>query len=200
MTSIGLPMRSGSWSHWADSRKWSWPRARIATRGSAPSVVDLLDDPKSLGSISRHAQDGATRLRALARLKDADEIANVAVKSEHTDVAVSALDRVDGAEALSAIAQRARNKVAARRARMKLRQLEEASQPPHDVAVPMSAEDRQRALDLLHRAEALVTTADPDEATTALAEVRLAWAELQADVEIDAAARAPVRRGERGRA
>ena len=151
------------------------------------SVVDLLDDPKSLGSISRHAQDGATRLRALARLKDADEIANVAVKSEHTDVAVSALDRVDGAEALSAIAQRARNKVAARRARMKLRQLEEASQPAHDVAVPMSAEDRQKALDLLHRAEALVTTADPDEATTGLAEVRLAWAELQADVEIDAA-------------
>ena len=70
---------------------------------------------------------------------------------------------------------------------MKLRQLEEASQPAHDVAVPMSAEDRQKALDLLHRAEALVTTADPDEATTGLAEVRLAWAELQADMEIDAA-------------
>jgi hypothetical protein len=35
-------------------------------------VVDLLDDPKSLGSVSRHAQDGATRLRALARLNDAD--------------------------------------------------------------------------------------------------------------------------------
>ena len=39
---------------------------------------------------------------------------------------------------------------------MKLRQLEEAAQPAHDVAAPMSAEDRQRALDLLHRAEALV--------------------------------------------
>ena len=33
--------------------------------------VDLNDDPKSLGAISRHAQDGATRLRALARLTDA---------------------------------------------------------------------------------------------------------------------------------
>src|SRR5262245_14738370 len=69
-------------------------------------VVDLLDDPKSLGSISRHAQDGATRLRALARLRDAEEILNVALKAEHTDVAVSALDRVEGSEALSAIAQR----------------------------------------------------------------------------------------------
>ena len=70
---------------------------------------------------------------------------NVALKSEHTDAAVAALERVDGAEALSAIAQRARNKVAARRARTKLRQLEEARSRPHDAAVPMSAEDRQRA-------------------------------------------------------
>ena len=147
-------------------------------------VVDLLDDPKSLGAISRHAQDGATRLRALARLSDADEILNVAIKSEHTDVAVSALDRVDGSEGLSAIAQRARNKVAARRARMKLRQHEEAAQPHHETAAPMSAEDRERAVGLLHRAEALVTTADTEEATSALADVRLAWAELQADAEM----------------
>jgi hypothetical protein len=149
------------------------------------AVVDLLDDAKSLGAISRHAQDGATRQRALARLTDAEEILSVAIKSEHTDVAVSALDRVEGSEALSAIAQRARNKVAARRARMKLRQHEEAAQPPQEAAAPMSAEDRERALGLLHRAEALVTTADPEEATSALAEVRLAWAELQADVEVD---------------
>jgi hypothetical protein len=99
---------------------------------------------------------------------------------------VSALDRVDGGEGLAAIAQRARNKVAARRARMKLRLLEEVSQPPREEAAPMSDDDRQRAMSLLHRAEALVTTADPDEATTALPEVRLAWAELQADVEVDA--------------
>jgi hypothetical protein len=149
------------------------------------TVVDLLDDPKSLGAVSRHAQDGATRLRALARLQDPEEILNVALKSEHTDAAVSALDRVDGNEPLSAIAQRARNKVAARRARMKIRQLEDAAQPHDAAAAPMSPEDRQKAQDLLHRAETLVTTADPDEATSALADVRLAWAELQADAEID---------------
>jgi hypothetical protein len=150
------------------------------------AVVDLLDDPKSLGAISRHAQDGSTRLRALARLTDAEEILNVAIKSEHTDVGVSALDRVEGTEALSAIAQRGRNKVAARRARMKLRQLEEPVQPHQEAAAPMSADDRERAVGLLQRAEALVTTADPEEATSALAEVRLAWAELQADVEVEA--------------
>jgi len=151
------------------------------------AVVDLVDDPKSLGSISRHAPDGATRLRALARLSDPEEILNVAMKAEHTDVAVAALERVEGSDALSAIAQRGRNKVAARRARMKIRQQEEAAQGHQDAAVPMSAEDRERARTLLNRAEALVTTADPDEAAAALSDVRLAWAELQADVEVDAA-------------
>jgi Arc/MetJ-type ribon-helix-helix transcriptional regulator len=38
---------------------------------------------------------------------------------------------------------------------------------------------------LLQRAEALVTLTDPDEATAKLAEVRLAWAEFQADVASD---------------
>ena len=82
------------------------------------AVVDLLDEPKSLGSISRHAPDGATRLRALARLTDAEELLNVALKAEHTDAAVAALERIDRHRgAVGAIAQRARNKVAARRAR-----------------------------------------------------------------------------------
>ena len=81
------------------------------------AIVDLLDDAKSLGSISRHAQDSATRLRALGRLTDPEEVLGVALKSEHTDAAVAALERISDPEALGAIAQRARNKVAARRAR-----------------------------------------------------------------------------------
>src|SRR5687767_1968710 len=149
------------------------------------AVVELIDDQKSLGAVSRHAQDGKTRLRALERLTDADEILNVALKSEQTDSAVAALERIDGADALAAIAQRARSKVAARRARTKLRRLEEAAQPPReDAAAAMKAEDRQRALTLLHRAESLVAVADPDEAVSALAELRLAWAELSADLEV----------------
>jgi hypothetical protein len=163
----------------------------VARENTSPqvraAVVDLLDDPKCLGSVSRHAQDGQTRLRALGRLKDPDEILNVALKSEHTDVAVSALERLEDTTGLSAIAQRGRNKVAARRARTKLRQVEEASlqQKADAPAVRMSIDDRQRTMELLHQAEALVAVADPDAASTALAAVRLAWAEFQADVEID---------------
>src|SRR5919108_708490 len=65
-------------------------------------VVDLVEDPKSLGSISRNTLDGQTRLRALSRLADHEEIVNVALKSEHTDAAVAALERVDDPEALTA--------------------------------------------------------------------------------------------------
>jgi hypothetical protein len=152
------------------------------------AIIDLLDDSKALGSVSRHAQDGQTRLRALARVTAPDEIVNVALKAEHTDVAVAALERVSDPDSLSSIAQRARSRVAARRARTKLRQIEDASRPVEaEPAAAISAEDRERAMTLLHLAEALVTTADPDEATSALSQVRLAWAELQADVELEAA-------------
>ena len=152
------------------------------------SVVDLLEDQRSLGVISRHAQDSSTRLRALARIGDGDEVLGVALKAEHTDAAVAALERITSAEELTAIAQRARNKVTGRRARAKLRVIEEAAQPAvPDASVRMSADDRQRAQDLLQGAERLVAVADPDEAGHALAATRLAWAELQADVEIDSA-------------
>jgi Arc/MetJ-type ribon-helix-helix transcriptional regulator len=162
--------------------------ARASTSKAVRSaIVDVLEDQKALGSLSRHAADNSTRLRALARVSDEDELLNIALKSEHTDAAVAALERINRAEALSAIAQRARNKVATRRARTKLRALEEPSQPPPaPESTSISAADRQRATDLVTRAEALVTLTDPDEASARLSEVRRAWAELQADVAADA--------------
>ena len=155
-----------------------------AVRGA---IVDLLEDQKALGSLSRHGADNSTRLRALARVTDGEELLNVALKAEHTDVAVAALERINGAEALSAISQRARNKVAARRARTKLRALEEPQQAGQNESTSMSADDRQRAMELLQRAEGLVTLADPDAAAAKLAEVRLSWAEFQADVIVEPA-------------
>ena len=149
------------------------------------AIIDLIDEGKALGSISRHAADAQTRLRALARVSDPAELLNVALKSEHTDTAVAALERIEAADALSAVAKGARNKVAGRRAKTKVRQLEESAQPPAAPAVVrMSADDAQRARQLLHRAEAVVAIAEPDEAARALADVRLEWAELGADVEV----------------
>ena len=150
------------------------------------AVVDALDDQRSLGAIGRHALDSVSRLRALGRLTDLEELLNVAVKAEHTDVAVAALERLSDPDAITLVSQRARSKVAARRARARLRLMEEAARPVV-AEVRMGAEDRQRAVELLHRAEALVAVADPEEARGGLAAVRLAWAELQADVEVDPA-------------
>jgi hypothetical protein len=152
------------------------------------AAVDAITDQKSLGSVSRHAADGATRLRALARVTDADELLNVATKSEHTDAAVAALERIDTAEGLHAIAQRARNKVAGRRARTRLRQIEEAAQPVvAEPAAAMTPEDRERAHQLLVRIDALVVVGDTAEAAAALGDTRLAWADLQADSEVEVA-------------
>ena len=119
-------------------------------------------------------------------MTDEAELLNVALKSEHTDTAVAALERIDALDSLAAVAQRARNKVAGRRARTKARQLEEAAQPHTEPAVRMTAEDVQRARLLLHRTESVVAIADPDEAARALADVRLEWAEFGADVDIEA--------------
>lgn len=154
------------------------------------AVVDLLEDAKPLGAVSRHARDGATRLRALARVSDHAELLNVAIKSEHTDVAVGALDRLEGAEALADVAQHARSKVSARRARVRLRALEESGAAVDAAAAqPMPAAVRSRVTELLAQVDGLVTVSDPDAAAEALAATRLAWAEFQAEVlEVDPAA------------
>jgi hypothetical protein len=165
--------------------------AVVARDSSSPevraSVIDAVEDQKTLSAISRHAQDGQTRLRALQRLTSAEEILAVALKAEHTDAAIAALERVADASALATISLRARNKVAARRARARLRLAEEGVAATHDDGARMSADSRASALALVHSTEALVTVADPDEATAALAAARLAWAELQADLDVEPA-------------
>jgi hypothetical protein len=162
----------------------------VARASTSPAVreaiADLLDDQKALGSLSRHAPDVSTRLRALARISDPEELVKVALKSEHTDAAVAALERIDDVDALTAISQRARNKVATRRARTKLRD-REAPQLPASESPSMWGRYRLRALELVQGFEALVARPDPDEATAKLADVRLAWAEFGADVVADPA-------------
>ena len=149
-------------------------------------VVDALTDSRILGSVSRHAADGATRWRALLRITEADELAQVALNSEHTDVAVGAVDRLISPVALAAVAQRARNKVAMRKARSRQRLLEEALRPAAPTPSPtMTLEDRQRGAALVAEAEGLVALADSAEAEDLLARLRVGWAELQADSAVD---------------
>ena len=162
----------------------------VARESAHPGVkavaVDALSDARALGSVSRHATDGHTRLRALSRVSDPDELSAVALKSEHTDAAVAALDRLIDPAAVAAVAQRARNKVAMRKARARQRLLEDAvNTAAPSPAQAMSAEDRQRGAALVAEAEALVAVADPDEADAAVSRLRVSWAELQADTDVE---------------
>jgi hypothetical protein len=152
-------------------------------------AVEALTDSRVLGGVSRHAMDAGTRVRAVARIADADELAQVALKSEHTDSAVAAFDRLIDPAAVHAVAQRARNKVAVRKAKARLRLLEDALQPPVPVAAaePMSAEDRQRGAALAAEVEALTAEPDPAVLDDRLARARVAFAELQADTTVEEA-------------
>jgi hypothetical protein len=153
------------------------------------AIVDLLEDAKPLGAVSRHARDGATRLRALARLSDPSELLNVAIKSKHTDVAVMALDQLEGAEVLGDVAQHARSKVAARRARVRLRAIENPGVATSGATgAPLSATAQARITELQGSVDALVAVSDLVSASAALATTRLLWAEFQAEVvELDPA-------------
>ena len=141
------------------ARESAQPR-RARRRWSISSTIRSRSAPSAV-----MRQDGATRLRALARLTDADEILNVALKSEHTDAAVAALERVERCRRRS---PRSRSAPATRWPRgargRELRQIEEAAQPPPKSRSRMSREIAQRAVDAAARGRSLVAVADPDEA------------------------------------
>src|SRR5204863_559821 len=114
----------------------------------------------------------------------------VALRSEYTDSAVAAFGRLIDPATIAAVAQRARNKVAMRKARARERLLEEALRAVRPVPGPtvtMSPEDRQRAASLVAEAEALVAADDAALVEAGVTRLRVAWAELQADTDVDAA-------------
>ena len=89
---------------------------------------------------------------------------------------------------MAAVAQRARNKVAMRKARARQRLLEDAVMAAAPAPVQaMSAEDRQRGAALVAEAEALVAVPDAAEADSAIGRMRVSWAELLADTDVDPA-------------
>ena len=88
-------------------------------------MTRLADDPKALATVARRSEHAPVRMAALGRLQDAEELASTALKSSFRDVATAALERVTDRAAIKAIATRAANPAAARRARVILRGVEE---------------------------------------------------------------------------
>ena len=125
------------------------------------------------------------RLVAIERLSDAAEIEGVALRGEHADAAVAAIDRLSNpsSETLTAIADKARTKAAQKKARTLLK----AAQP-----APVAAEtgpayreaDQQKARDMVAAMRGLSSTADFAQLREAYAARRVAWVELLADADI----------------
>ena len=155
--------------------------ARAAVHESiAHDARTRVTEVRSLSGVARRAGHASVRLEALSRIGDGtiDELIAVAVKSEHKDVALAALERlVDAsrsntaaANGLVAIASRAKCKVTGRRAKVVLRQRE--------VATAAGADDEAERQEICARLEALGDSEDWSVVTDGLREAESVWAKL----------------------
>ena len=125
--------------------------AKTAKRESvSQAALDRLgDDPKALATVARRSEHAPVRMAALGRLRDAEELAATALKSSFRDVATAALEQVTDRAAIKAIATRAANPAAARRARVILRGFEE-----QDAAAAAAEAAKAAAVQAKRRAQA----------------------------------------------
>ena len=102
----------------ADAQKQLVLVAKTARRQtvSRRALDRLRDEPRALGTTARRAESAETRLAALARLADVQELTATALKSDYKDVALAAVERITEPQALRSVAARAKNPAAQRRA------------------------------------------------------------------------------------
>ena len=150
------------------------------------AAIAAVRDQRSLGSIARHAAEGGARLLAVERLTDAAEIEGVAMRGEHADAAVAAVDRLPSpsAETLTNISQKARAKAAQKKARTLLKASEPAPAPVAESGPAFKDADQQTARDLVAQMAALSAVADFAQLREAYAAGRVAWVELLADADV----------------
>jgi hypothetical protein len=158
--------------------------ARAAANESvARAALDRLSDDGARAAVARKAALPAIRLEALGRLSAEAEVAAVAIRSEFKDVAVAAVERLSVRDVLNQVADRARNRTAAKRARALARAMEAGAEAAGgapaavDPAVDGEARRKRFATVLCERAEALAA-GGLEEGDAALAEIARAWGSL----------------------
>jgi DNA repair protein SbcC/Rad50 len=162
--------------------------ARQATNETvARQAVERLHDDGSLAAVARKATLASIRLEALARVGSTAEVLTVALRSDYKDAALAAVERLSSRELLGQVADRAKNKTAAKRARVLVRASDaEAEAAAQAAAAAASAEDaaaaagRQRAhaASLLCRRLEVLASSGLDEGEAALAEIDRSWQTL----------------------
>jgi hypothetical protein len=166
---------------------------KTTTRESvARHALARLHDPRALGSVARHAALESIRRAAFEALREHDEIVAVAMNSEFKDTSVAAVDRLDTRADLEHVATRSSNKSAMKRARARLRELDErtaaeagaAAHPVPGPAAQPAGVDRVQIdrLQIVQRLEALapadITTDDIQALQAALQESDARWRSL----------------------
>jgi len=131
--------------------------------------------PGTMASVARHAELEPIRLSAFEQLSDRADVLAVALNCDFKETAQAAVDRLTDREDLEQVAERARNKTAAKRARQILRE--------QDEAVARTAVEAQAAEDEEKAAQAALEQAARDEAARVEADARRA-----ADAEVAKAA------------
>jgi hypothetical protein len=153
------------------------------------AALARVNDVKALGSVARHALDQQTALEAVGRIADPAELLNVALKTDHKEAAILALEKSvdvaspDARDTLETVVNRARNKSVVKRARAMLQAIDEA-----DAARRAALEDWQRRIaGILSRVEAIAAAPGLPGAGTGLADAEIEWRDLSSNpaFEID---------------
>jgi hypothetical protein len=161
------------------------------------AALGRIHDAKLLGAVARQAEDPQTAADAVARIADGAELLNIAIKTEHKDAGVSALDRAidagaggnDLRDVLDGVANRAKSKGVARRARALIQTLDE-----EEAARRAALEQwQQRVAAVVARVEAIAAAPGTDDAAARLADAEEEWRAVTADgrfeLDSDATAR-----------
>ena len=123
---------------------------------------------------------------AVSRLTDAAELEGVALRGDHPDAAVAAVDALSepSAETLSGISQKARTKAAQKRARLLAKAFEDPAPVEATPAVTYPEAEQERARALVAQMTALAAAGDLAAVREGYGAGRVTWVELLADADI----------------
>ncbi|HEY0872132.1 MAG TPA: DUF349 domain-containing protein [Vicinamibacterales bacterium] len=155
------------------------------------AALGRIHEARLLSSVARHAADPQTATDAVARLADAAELLKVATLTEHKDAGIAALERAleanaggDVREMLDGIANRAKSKAVAKRARGIIQIMDE-----EEAAKRAALEQWQnRVAQVVARVEALAASPETTGAAAQLADAENEWRAVTGDgaFELDA--------------
>jgi hypothetical protein len=153
------------------------------------AAVAKIQDAKMLGSVARNAADPQIALGALARVTDPAELLAVALKTDHKEAGVLAVEKAaetaaDGTrrELLDTIATRAKNKSVSKRARALIQEIDDT-----EAAVRAAKDEQQKQVAAaIARLEAIRLTPSASDASARLADAEHEWLELAGKADPEA--------------